>query len=85
VEARVTRKTVSFRHPFVLAGVDGEHRAGSYVVEITEEPIAGLSFIAYRRVSTAIILASRQFGPASRQVVSIDPQDLAAAQARDAT
>jgi hypothetical protein len=84
VTERVTRKTVSFRHPFVLAGVEGERPAGTYVVETTEEPIGGLSFIAYRRVSTTIILASRQFGPASRQVVTIDPQDLEAAQARDA-
>jgi hypothetical protein len=84
VTERVTRKTVSFRHPFVLAGVEGEHPAGTYVVETTEEPVGGLSFIAYRRVSTTIILASRQFGPTSRQVVTIDPQDLEAAQARDA-
>jgi hypothetical protein len=51
VTERVTRKTVSFRHPFVLAGVEGEHPAGTYVVETTEEPVGGLSFIAYRRVS----------------------------------
>ena len=81
---RVTRKTVSFRHPFVLAGVEGEHPAGTYVVETTEEPIGGLSFIAYRRVSTTIVLTSRQFGPASRQVVTIDPLDLDAALKRDA-
>jgi hypothetical protein len=84
VTERVTRKTVSFRHPFVLAGVEGEHQAGTYVVETTEEPVGRLSFIAYRRVSTTIILASRQFGPASRQVVTIDPLDLEAALTRDA-
>jgi hypothetical protein len=85
VTERVTRNTVSFRRPFEIAGADGEQPAGTYVVETTEEPTGGLSFIAYRRVSTTIILASRQFGPASRQVVSIDPRDLEAAQARDAT
>jgi hypothetical protein len=53
-------------------------------VETTEEPTDGLSLLAYRRVSTTIILASREFGPASRQVVTIEPLDLDAALKRDA-
>ncbi len=84
VTERTTHKTVSFLHPFELAGVEGQQPAGTYIVETTEEPIGGLSFIAYRRVSTTIVLASRQFGHASRQVVTIDPLDLEAAQKRDA-
>jgi len=84
VTERVTRNIVSFRHPFEIAGVEGKHPAGTYVVETTEEPIVGLSFLAYRRVSTTITLASQSFGPTSRQVVTINPQDLVAAQARDA-
>lgn len=81
---RTTRKTVTFLHPFELSGVEGKQPAGTYAVETTEEPISDLSFIAYRRVSTTIMLASPQFGPASRQVVAIDPQDLETAQLRDA-
>jgi hypothetical protein len=84
VTERVTRNMVSFRRPFEIAGVEGEHPVGMYVVETIEEPIGGLSFIAYRRVSTTIALASRRFGPTSRQVVTINPLDLVAAQARDA-
>jgi hypothetical protein len=84
VKERMTHTTVTFRHPFELAGVDGEQPAGTYNVEMTEEPIAGLSFLAYRRVSTTIIVASRQFGAASRQVVTIDPLDLEAAEKKDA-
>ena len=81
---RTTRKTVTFLHPFELSGAEGEQPAGTYVVETTEEPISDLSFVAYRRVATTIMLASPQFGPASRQIVAIDPQDLKAAQLRDA-
>ena len=55
--------------------MEGEQSAGTYTVETTE---------AYRRVSTAIILASREFGPASRQVVTIEPLDLDVALKRDA-
>ena len=80
---RITHKTVSFLHPFVLAGVEGEQSAGSYTVETIEEPIDDLSFVAYRRVSTTITLASKQFGPVSRQVITIEPGDLEEAQRRD--
>lgn len=81
---RTIRESVTFLHPFSLAGVDGEQRPGTYSVETTEEPIDGLSFIAYRRVSTTIVLPSSQYGYASRQAVTIDPRDLEAAQRRDA-
>ena len=81
---RITHKTVSFLHPFELAGVEGQQPVGTHIVETTEERIGDLSFMAYRRVSTTIVLASRQFGHASRQVVTIDPLDLDAAQKRDA-
>ena len=80
---RVTRRAVSFRHPFELSGVDGAQPAGTYTVETADESIGGLSFTAYRRVSTTIELASHQFGPAARQVVTIDPLDLEAAQTLD--
>ena len=64
--------------------MEGEQSAGTYAVETTEELIGNLSLLAYRRVSTTIILASREFGPASRQVVTIDPLDLGAALNEDA-
>lgn len=80
---RSTHTTVQFRHPFRIAGVEGEHPAGTYHVETIEEPIGGISFLAYRRVSTTIVLPSRRFGQSSRQVVTIEPQDLESALARD--
>jgi len=84
VTERITHTTVTFRHPFELAGAEGQHPAGTYSVETTEVPIGGLSFLAYRRVSTTIVLASRRFGAASRQVVTIEPPDLDAALKKDA-
>jgi hypothetical protein len=84
VTERTIHSTVRFAHPFVLPTIEGEQPPGTYAVETTEVPIDGLSFVAYRRVSTTIILASSQFGPGSRQVVTIDPLDLEAAQKSDA-
>jgi hypothetical protein len=43
-----------------------------------------LSFVAYRRVSTTIVTAGKGYGQGARQVVTIDPRDLEAAQEKDA-
>lgn len=82
---RTTTRTVIFQHPFTLAAVDGPLPAGSYVIETDEELIAGLSFTAYRRVCTSIILPTTAFGSATaRQVVTVEPDALDAALLRDA-
>jgi hypothetical protein len=44
---RTTTKSVTFRRPFPLKGVDGLQPAGTYAVEIEEEAIPALSFLAY--------------------------------------
>ena len=81
---RTRQELVTFLHPFSLAGIEGQQRPGTYTVEAIEAPIDGLSFVAYRHVSTTIILPSPQYGYASKQAVTIDPRDLEAAKARDA-
>lgn len=81
---RTRHSTVTFGHAFTLAGVEGAQPAGTYTIETTEDLIDSLSLVAYRRVSTAIILDSRLPGRGGRQVVPIDPRDLEAALDRDA-
>jgi hypothetical protein len=81
---RTSRKTVTFTRPFSLCGIDEEQPAGSYTVETDEEELPGLSFPAYRRIATLIILRSRGRGRIIEEVVSIDPLELQAAQERDA-
>jgi hypothetical protein len=72
---------VTFRHPFLLKGAERLMPAGDYGVVTDEELIDGLSFLAYRRVLTAIYLPVAH-GLATEMVV-IDPQDLDAAQEQD--
>jgi hypothetical protein len=69
------------KHPFELKGVDGMLPAGEYRVLTDEELIDGLSFLAYRRVATLIL--SIVVLPDSPGMLTVDPQDLAAAQERD--
>ena len=80
---RTARRNVTFRRPFFLKGVDGVQPPGTYAVEIDEEQVPGLSFLAYRRISTTIVLSVPYGGGAVRQVVTIDPVDLEATQMMD--
>ncbi len=82
---RTTKETVTFRHPFRPAAVDDLQPAGSYLVETQEELIQGLSFPAYRRLSTLLHLAGRPAdGSELTRLVDIDPDELAALRSADA-
>jgi hypothetical protein len=83
---RTTSRTITFARPFSLVGLDETQPAGSYTVQTDEEPIEGLSFLAYRRrVATVIFLPLRHGGSGSFQVIPITPEALDAAQAGDAS
>ena len=81
---RITRETITFLHPFELADVQGLLPGGTYTIETIEESIESVSMVAYRRVSTTIVVPSPTSGMASRQMFTIDPLDLEVAQKRDA-
>jgi hypothetical protein len=73
---RTTRETVTFDHSFSLYAVDEMLPAGVYTVEIDEELIEGLSFLAYRRIATTIYLPLPYGGAGSTQAVKVDPREL---------
>lgn len=79
---RTRREDVFFKRPFRLKGWAEPHPAGAYAVETEEEPIEGLSFAAYRRVSTTITRQPSRAG-ALVQVIPVDPRELAALLAAD--
>ena len=79
---RTTRESVTFDRPFSLGAVDGLQPAGTYAVDVDEELIEGLSFLAYRRVATTIYLPLHHRGPGSVQAVRVEPRELAAAHDR---
>jgi hypothetical protein len=80
---RTQRTSVVFSHPFLLEGIDRVLPPGSYEVVTDEELIEGLSFPAYRRVSTAMMVPALHQASAV-EMQTINPRDLEAAQARDA-
>jgi hypothetical protein len=80
---RTSSKTVTFAHPFLLKGVDRILPAGNYRVVTDEELIEELSFPVYRRVATMIFLPAESGSASTVEMVTIDPQDLEAAQELD--
>lgn len=80
---RTTRETVTFLHPFTLTSVDEPMEPGSYAIETVEEMLEGPSFVGFRRLSTEITIFHKSYGAAARQVIEIDPAELASALARD--
>jgi hypothetical protein len=84
VSERTRRELVTFQHAFSLVGVEQELRPGTYTIETIEELVDAPTVVAYRRLSTTILLPSPQYGYASKQAVLIDPIDLEAARSKDA-
>lgn len=82
---RTTTTKVTFHHPADIEGLTATLPAGEYVVETDEEVILGLSFLAYRRLRTTIIVPALIGASMARQMIEIDPDRLAAALARDVT
>ena len=77
--ARSFSKTVVFKRPFLLKGIDRMLPAGDYQVVTDEELIEGISFPVYRRVSTMIFVPAATHRASSIEMVTLDPLDLQAA------
>jgi hypothetical protein len=81
---RSRRETINFAHPFRIRGIDRSLPAGAYEVITDEEMIEGLSFAAYRRVATMIVVPAAPPRSATMEMISIGSVDLADAQRIDA-
>lgn len=75
---------VRFRRPFALRTAGGVLPAGDYQVETTEELILGISFAAYRRVSTTLLLPAGSTVADAREFATVDATEFDEAKRRDA-
>jgi len=57
---RSRRETVTFRHPFRIRSIERLLPAGAYEVITDEEAIEGLTFSAYRRIATMIVVPAAE-------------------------
>lgn len=81
---RTTNTQVTFTRPFTLSAFDVRQPAGTYRVAVDEEEIAGLSFLAYRRIATMLHTPAVSARSGRHQVFEVDPEELAAALDADA-
>lgn len=81
---RSRREAVTFKHPFRIRGVERLLPAGTYTVITDEQSIEGLSFDAFRRIATTILLPGAT-SASVLEMVSIGSIDLANAQHIDAS
>jgi len=81
---RSRRETVAFKHPFRIRGVDRLLPAGAYEVITDEEMIEGLSFAAFRRVATMIVVPAAD-ARLAMEMIPIGSVDLSDAQRIDAS
>ena len=79
---RTRRSTLSFRHAFMLKGVDRLLPPGDYELVSDEELIEDISFPVYRRVASWIMAPGEGRNPTTEMLV-VDPAELAAAQKND--
>ena len=79
---RTNRKTVKFDNPFTIERGGRLLPAGDYEVVTDEELIEGLSFPAYRRIATMMLVPALSGGAV--EMLTVDPAALATAVKRDA-
>ncbi|MFZ0763914.1 hypothetical protein [Bradyrhizobium sp.] len=82
---RSRRETITFQHPFRIRGIDRLLPSGAYEVITDEEMIEGLSFPAFRRIATMIMVPAAAQNSAAMEMVSIGSVDLSDAQRLDAS
>jgi hypothetical protein len=82
---RSRRETITFQHPFRIRGVDRLLPRGAYEVVTDEEMIEGLSFAAFRRIATMIMVPAAPPRSSTMEVISIGSVDLSDAQRIDAS
>ncbi len=80
---RTSDSTVTFTKAFVIDGFEQELPAGDYTIETEEELIEGLSFPAYRRISTTLHVDRIPGHPGRKESWQIVPLALEAALIRD--
>jgi hypothetical protein len=83
--ARSRRETITFKHAFRIEGIDRLLSAGDYEVITDEEMIEGLSFAAFRRVATMIMVPAAASGSSTMEMISISSIALSDAQRIDAS
>lgn len=83
MNTRSTRSTVTFSAPFAVAGYADELPSGKYEVLVDEERIHGLSFEAWRRTGTYLLVQGNGARVGQTEMRATSEGDLNDALSRD--
>lgn len=75
---KTQRETMTFNRPFSLKAAGRTLPAGAYEVISEEELIEGLSFLAYRRISTVIMVPGALRNNNFTEMLTVDWKELEA-------
>lgn len=75
---RSTESIVTFNNAFRLSVLDADLPPGTYRIVFDDEEIAGLSFLAYRRVAAMIHIPALGTSRLPRQIIRVDYDELEA-------
>lgn len=76
---RSTDSEITFHRPFTLRAVGTVLPAGTYRLIVDEEMLQGLSFPAWRRVTTMLFTPALGQADGSQQIFTVDGDELDAA------
>jgi hypothetical protein len=79
VTTRTHETTATFSRAFALTDVDRPLPAGTYRIDVDEEDIPGLSFLAFRRTATTLHCPALSSPQGRSEIFRINPDELAAA------
>lgn len=80
---RINKHLVTFQNPFSLDSIEGEWPAGDYTIETEEEPLDSMAVLAFRRISTTLVIRPPAGRPGNTHFLTVDPSELDDALARD--
>lgn len=83
MNTRSSRSMVTFTHSFSLPGYLDDFPAGEYEVVVEEEALHGLSFEAYRRTATYLIVQGKGDRAGHTEMRPTTEKDLDATLGRD--
>ena len=83
MDTRSSRSMVTFSHSFSLPGYPDDFPAGDYEIVVEEEALHGLSFEAYRRTATYLMVQGRTGRTGHTEMHPTTEKDLEATLDRD--
>lgn len=81
---RTTQSTITFTKSFLVDGMEESQPPGDYRVDVDEELLEGLSFLAYRRTAALLHLPAISPSRSWEQVIRLAPAELDAMMQFDA-